>query len=215
MLWFLLAKWPLVKALTFTLIIWLRRCQPSFSVVKWLVFFLSILHGQRSLAGYSPWGRKESNRTEHARTHTQTHTHSREQSWAPPPRGKGTVATCKMRPLPLICVFIQVFIHICVDSRIFLPFFVIQYVIFVVQTVPALAIGSSCRIILVSFWRTLLPFKGNFWKSKLYFAINFCFTKHYLIPAKAMSIYSSLCVCVHGSVCVCPCVCESVYVCAF
>ena len=39
-------------------------------------------HGQRSLAGYSPWGRKKFNMTEHAcvraraRTHTHTHTHT-------------------------------------------------------------------------------------------------------------------------------------------
>ena len=35
-------------------------------------------HGQRSLAGYSPWGRKESDMTERlcARTHTHTHTHT-------------------------------------------------------------------------------------------------------------------------------------------
>ena len=39
-------------------------------------------HGQRSLAGYSPWGSKESDMTEqlsacaHAHTHTHTHTHT-------------------------------------------------------------------------------------------------------------------------------------------
>ena len=33
-------------------------------------------HGQRSLAGYSPWGYKEPNTTEHTHTHTQTHTHT-------------------------------------------------------------------------------------------------------------------------------------------
>ena len=31
-------------------------------------------HGQRSLAGYSPWGHKESDMTEQL-THTHTHTH--------------------------------------------------------------------------------------------------------------------------------------------
>ena len=31
-------------------------------------------HGQRSLEGYSPWGHKELDKTEH--THTHTHTHS-------------------------------------------------------------------------------------------------------------------------------------------
>ena len=32
-------------------------------------------HGQRSLAGYSPWGCKESDTTEQLSTHTHTHTH--------------------------------------------------------------------------------------------------------------------------------------------
>ena len=49
-----------------------------------LVFWPGEFHGQRSLAGYSPWGRKESNMTErlshththkHAHAHTHTHTH--------------------------------------------------------------------------------------------------------------------------------------------
>ena len=31
---------------------------------------LEKMHGQRSLAGYSPWGREESNMTEHACTHS-------------------------------------------------------------------------------------------------------------------------------------------------
>ena len=39
-----------------------------------------VSHGQRRLAGYSPWGPKESDMTEHARarahTHTHTHTHT-------------------------------------------------------------------------------------------------------------------------------------------
>ena len=34
-------------------------------------------HGQRSLAGYSPWGCKELDMTEHPRAHTHTHTHTR------------------------------------------------------------------------------------------------------------------------------------------
>ena len=32
-------------------------------------------HGQRSLKGYSPWGCKELDTTEHTHTHTHTHTH--------------------------------------------------------------------------------------------------------------------------------------------
>ena len=31
------------------------------------VFFLGEVHGERSLVGYSPWGRKELDTTEHAR----------------------------------------------------------------------------------------------------------------------------------------------------
>ena len=34
-------------------------------------------HGQRSLAGHSPWSCKESDTTEHTNTHTHTHTHTR------------------------------------------------------------------------------------------------------------------------------------------
>ena len=32
-------------------------------------------HGQRSLAGYHPWGHRESNMTWSLNTHTHTHTH--------------------------------------------------------------------------------------------------------------------------------------------
>ena len=39
---------------------WRRAWQPT------LVFLPGKSHGQRSLAGYSPWGRKELNTTEHA-----------------------------------------------------------------------------------------------------------------------------------------------------
>ena len=34
------------------------------------VFLPGKLHGQRSLAGYSPWGLKESDMTEQLKTHT-------------------------------------------------------------------------------------------------------------------------------------------------
>ena len=36
------------------------------------VLLLGKSHGQRSLAGYSPWGHKESDTTEHTHTHTYT-----------------------------------------------------------------------------------------------------------------------------------------------
>ena len=34
------------------------------------------LHGQRSLAGYSPWGHQELDTTEHAHAYAHTHTHT-------------------------------------------------------------------------------------------------------------------------------------------
>ena len=37
---------------------------------------LEISHGQRSLAGYSPWGHKESDTTDHGHGHTHTHTNT-------------------------------------------------------------------------------------------------------------------------------------------
>ena len=37
------------------------------SILAWRI------HGQGSLAGYSPWGRKESDTTERLSTHTHTH----------------------------------------------------------------------------------------------------------------------------------------------
>ena len=45
----------------------LRKWQPT------PVFLPGESHGQRSLEGYSPWGRKESDTTEQL-THTHTHT---------------------------------------------------------------------------------------------------------------------------------------------
>ena len=54
---------------------WRRAWQPT------AVFLPGESHGQRSLEGYSPWGRRESDLTEatcctrmHAHTHTHTHT---------------------------------------------------------------------------------------------------------------------------------------------
>ena len=43
---------------------WSRKRQPT------LVFLPGKFHGQRSLAGYSPWGCKESDTSEYARTRT-------------------------------------------------------------------------------------------------------------------------------------------------
>ena len=51
---------------------WSRKWQPD------PVFLPGKFHGQRSLVGYSPWGRKESDTTECA--HTNTHTHTQTQS---------------------------------------------------------------------------------------------------------------------------------------
>ena len=39
-------------------------------------------HGQRSLAGYSPWGHKESDVAEHAHAHTPMHTRTRTRTHA-------------------------------------------------------------------------------------------------------------------------------------
>ena len=51
-----------------------RRWQPA------PVFLPGKSHGQGSLMGYSPWGRKESDRTQHtcahARAHARTHAHT-------------------------------------------------------------------------------------------------------------------------------------------
>ena len=50
---------------------WRRKWQPA------PVFLPGKFHGQRSLAGYSPWGRKESDMTEHStHRHTDTHTYT-------------------------------------------------------------------------------------------------------------------------------------------
>ena len=50
-------------------ILWSRKQQPT------PVFLPGESHGQRSLAGYSLWDRKESNMTERACARTHTHTH--------------------------------------------------------------------------------------------------------------------------------------------
>ena len=49
---------------------WRRKWQPS------PVFLLEKSHGQRSLAGCSPWDYKELNVTEVTHTHTHTHMHT-------------------------------------------------------------------------------------------------------------------------------------------
>ena len=45
---------------------WRRKWQPT------SVFLPGESHGQRSLVGYSPWGHKELDTTEHTLTHTNT-----------------------------------------------------------------------------------------------------------------------------------------------
>ena len=54
---------------------WRRKWQPT------PVFLPGESHGQRSLAGYSPQGRKELDTTErlHTHTHTQTHTYTQDE----------------------------------------------------------------------------------------------------------------------------------------
>ena len=56
---------PWVKKIT-----WSRKWQPA------PVFLPGKFHGQRSLAGYSPWGCKELDMTMRTCTHTHTHTHT-------------------------------------------------------------------------------------------------------------------------------------------
>ena len=46
-----------------------QKIVTNYSILAWK------FHGQRSLRGYSPWGRKESEMTEYAHMHTYTHTH--------------------------------------------------------------------------------------------------------------------------------------------
>ena len=51
-------------------ICWSRKWQPT------PVFLPGKCHGQRSLAGYSSWGCKDSDMIEHTHAHTYTHTHT-------------------------------------------------------------------------------------------------------------------------------------------
>ena len=51
-------------------ITWRRAWQPT------LVFLPRESHGQRNLVGYTPWGHKELDTTEHTCTYTHTHTHT-------------------------------------------------------------------------------------------------------------------------------------------
>ena len=61
-------------------------CDPWVGKIPWRrkwqltpVFLPGEFHGQSSLAGYSPRGRKESDKTEGLSTHTHTHTHTHTQ----------------------------------------------------------------------------------------------------------------------------------------
>ena len=49
------------------------RRSPGIGTSNPPVFLLGKFHGQRILVGYSPWGRKKSDATEHAHTYTHTH----------------------------------------------------------------------------------------------------------------------------------------------
>ena len=49
---------------------WRRKWQPT------PVFLPGKLHGQRNLAGHSPWGYRVKDERTHAHTHTRTHTHT-------------------------------------------------------------------------------------------------------------------------------------------
>ena len=66
---------PWVKKIT-----WSRKWQPA------PVFLPGKFHGQRSLAGYSPWGCRVGHDYAHMHTHTHTHEHTGSGAlWAPPP----------------------------------------------------------------------------------------------------------------------------------
>ena len=54
---------------------WNRKWQPT------PVFLPEKFCGQRSLTGYSPWGREELDTTEQLSTHTHTHTHTLEHNY--------------------------------------------------------------------------------------------------------------------------------------
>ena len=45
-------------------VLWRRKCQPT------SILFPGKSHGQRSVVGYSPWGRKESDMTERLHFHS-------------------------------------------------------------------------------------------------------------------------------------------------
>ena len=49
---------------------WSRKLQPT------PISLTGKLHGQGSLAGYSPWGHAELETNEHTQAHTHTHTHT-------------------------------------------------------------------------------------------------------------------------------------------
>ena len=64
---------------------WRRKQQPTPE------FLPEDSHGQRSLAGYSPWSPKESDRTEQLGTHTHTHTHTKHHFGALPLYSKESI----------------------------------------------------------------------------------------------------------------------------
>ena len=55
---------------------WVRKIPQRKKWQTTLLFLPGKFHGQKSLASYSPWGRKKLNITEQLNTHTHTHTHS-------------------------------------------------------------------------------------------------------------------------------------------
>ena len=52
--------------------LWVRKIPWRRAWLLTPVFFPGESHGQRNLVGYSPWGCKESDMTEHKRTNTET-----------------------------------------------------------------------------------------------------------------------------------------------
>ena len=68
---------------------WRKEWQPT------PVFLLGKSHGQRSLGGYSPWGLKESDMTEHRHTHTHTHSYTHVPDTVSIPRMKYSLYICR------------------------------------------------------------------------------------------------------------------------